>query len=52
MSAEPEPTEAERTGELALPTRQPLAGRTCLATDASRGIGRGIARELGRYGGP
>lgn len=30
--------------------RQPLADRTCLVTGASRGIGRAIARELGRYG--
>jgi 3-oxoacyl-[acyl-carrier protein] reductase len=32
------------------PPRQPLADRTCLVTGASRGIGRAIAYELGRYG--
>ncbi|SEW14333.1 beta-ketoacyl-ACP reductase [Natrinema salifodinae] len=36
--------------ELELPSRQPLADRTCVVTGASRGIGRSIARELGRYG--
>jgi 3-oxoacyl-[acyl-carrier protein] reductase len=41
---------AERPDTLELPPRQPLAGRTCLVTGASRGIGRGIAHELGRYG--
>ncbi len=40
----------ERPDELELPSRQPLAGRTCLVTGSSRGIGRGIARELGRHG--
>lgn len=40
----------ERPVELDLPSRQPLAGRTCLVTGASRGIGRGIASELGRHG--
>ncbi|GAB3669805.1 beta-ketoacyl-ACP reductase [Halopiger thermotolerans] len=38
------------TGDLDRPPRQPLAGRTCVVTGASRGIGRGIATELGRYG--
>ncbi|WP_222914416.1 3-oxoacyl-ACP reductase FabG [Natrinema sp. SYSU A 869] len=40
----------KRPAELDLPSRQPLAGRTCLITGGSRGIGRGIARELGRHG--
>lgn len=29
----------------------PLAGKTCVVTGASRGIGRAIANELARYGG-
>ncbi|ELY99813.1 short-chain dehydrogenase/reductase SDR [Natrialba chahannaoensis JCM 10990] len=41
---------AEQPANLELPPRQPLAGRTCLVTGASRGIGCGVARELGRYG--
>lgn len=41
---------AERSVDLERPFRQPLADRTCLVTGGSRGIGRGIARELGRYG--
>ncbi|WP_049891880.1 beta-ketoacyl-ACP reductase [Natronococcus amylolyticus] len=41
---------AERRDTLELPPRQPLTGRTCLVTGASRGIGRCIARELGRHG--
>ncbi|MGM0387796.1 MAG: beta-ketoacyl-ACP reductase [Natrinema limicola] len=40
----------EETSDLELPSRQPLADRTCLVTGASRGIGRSIACELGRYG--
>ncbi|MFC6719440.1 beta-ketoacyl-ACP reductase [Natrialbaceae archaeon GCM10025810] len=40
----------EEDDGLTLPDRQPLAGRTCLVTGASRGIGRHIASELGRYG--
>lgn len=40
----------EPTTDLEPPVRQPLAGRTCVVTGASRGIGRSIARELGRYG--
>lgn len=41
---------AEQRPALELPDRQPLAGRTCLVTGGSRGIGRAIARELGRCG--
>ncbi|AGB39848.1 beta-ketoacyl-ACP reductase [Natronococcus occultus] len=40
----------EQPTSLEPPSRQPLAGRTCLVTGSSQGIGRGIARELGRYG--
>ena len=39
-----------RSTDLERPSRQPLAGRTCLVTGASRGIGRSIASELGRHG--
>ncbi|WP_408958932.1 3-oxoacyl-ACP reductase FabG [Natrinema sp. 74] len=43
-------TSAERPADVERPSRQPLAGQTCLVTGASRGIGRGIACELGRHG--
>ncbi|MDF9748493.1 3-oxoacyl-ACP reductase family protein [Natrinema salsiterrestre] len=46
MSAE----STDRSIELDRPSCQPLDGRTCLVTGGSRGIGRGIARELGQYG--
>ena len=36
--------------ELTIPIRRPLDGQIALVTGASRGIGRGIALQLGKAG--